>query len=429
MKSSTMQGCVSSRVETDEASRLVHGYVAPGFEVLRDVFETNFRRHGELGAAFALYFRGEIVADLWGGYSRYDEHRKWTRETLAPVFSTTKGLASMTLAIAHSRGWLDYDEKVSTYWPEFAQRGKASITVRQLLAHEAGLVRLRDRLSISDLADLKSVATLLARQSPQWEPGTAHGYHSSTLGLYMNALLTRVDPHRRSLGTFFADEIAAPLGLHFYIGLPPSIPNSSVAHIVVARPAAALLHIAEMPLPTLSRMICPWSYLAHSFAIPRGFDINARATWSVEIPSGNGIGDARSIAHAYGEIATGGRKLGLTENTLRELSAPAIASHDKVLGIASCYSLGFSRPHAGARFGSASAFGAAGAGGSFGFADPEHQLGYAYLMTRMGYHVADDPRELSLRHATYECIERIENDEGEPCNIEAAVPCDDGDGD
>src|SRR5438046_6936461 len=161
------------------------------------------------------------------------------------VHSATKGLAAMTLAVAHSRGWLDYDERVSTYWPEFARQGKERITVRQLLAHQAGLFAIDESVDRSVVADLDRLAAVLARQKPTWEPGTRQAYHALTLGFYEGELLRRVDPQHRSLGQFFQDEIAAALGLDLYLRLPETIPNSRLATIA---PPARMQMLLGFPL-------------------------------------------------------------------------------------------------------------------------------------------------------------------------------------
>src|SRR6476619_1762288 len=202
----------------------VSGFVAPGFEEVRAECERNFEERGEIGAAVAAYWRGQKVVDLWGGRRTPEGDAAWNEDTLIVFMSSTKGLAAMTLALANSRGWLDYDAPVARYWPEFAQHGKTDVTVRQLLGHEAGLVLLDEQLRIEQMRDLDAVATVLARQKPAWPPGTRHGYHTMSLGLYMQELIRHVDPEHRTLGRFFRDEIALPLGIEFYIGLPPVIP-------------------------------------------------------------------------------------------------------------------------------------------------------------------------------------------------------------
>src|SRR5499427_8721983 len=209
----------------------VEGHVARGFEAVRDAFVENLARRGEQGGACCAYFRGQKVVDLWGGIRNERTGEPWERDTMVIVYSATKGLAAMTLALAHSRGWLDYDERVSAYWPEFAQHGKEKITVRQLLAHQAGLFALDVPIDRGLVADLDRLATVLARQTPVWEPGTRLAYHAITLGFYESELLRRIDPRHRTVGQFFQDEIASPLGLDVYIRLPEDIPDSQLATI------------------------------------------------------------------------------------------------------------------------------------------------------------------------------------------------------
>ena len=217
------------------ASHPVQGHVRPGFEAVREAFADNFERRRELGGACCAYQGGERIVDLWGGVRNKQTGDPWEQHTMVIVYSATKGLAAMTLAMAHSRGWLDYEERVCAYWPEFAQQGKERITVRQLLAHQAGLYALDEPLNRSLVADLDRLAIVLARQKPAWEPGTRQAYHAITLGFYESELLRRIDPRHRSLGQFFQDEIASPLGLDVYIRLPEDIPNSRLA--TMARPS------------------------------------------------------------------------------------------------------------------------------------------------------------------------------------------------
>lgn len=207
----------------------------PGFEAVREAFAENFSRRHELGGACCVYHRGEKVVDLWSGVRNTTTGEPWQEGTMVLVYSATKGLAAMTPAFAHSRGWLDYEERVCKYWPEFAQQGKATITVRQLLAHQAGLFAFDEPVDKGVVADLDRLAVVLARQKPAWEPGTRRAYHAITLGYYEGELLRRIDPQHRSLGQFFQDEIASPLGLDFYIRLPESIPNARLA--AIARPS------------------------------------------------------------------------------------------------------------------------------------------------------------------------------------------------
>ena len=221
----------------------IEGHVSAGFDAVRDAFAENFSRRRELGGACCVYHRGEKVVDLWGGVRNKSTGEPWQEGTMVLVYSATKGLAAMTLAVAHSRGWLDYEQRVCRYWPEFAQHGKETITVRQLLAHQAGLFAFDEPVDRSVVADLDRLAVVLARQKPAWEPGTRQAYHAITLGYHESELLRQVDPHHRSLGQFFQDEIASPLGLDFYIRLPESIPNARLA--TLANPSRVAMLLAE----------------------------------------------------------------------------------------------------------------------------------------------------------------------------------------
>jgi CubicO group peptidase (beta-lactamase class C family) len=386
----------------------IDGLVAPGFEEVQGEFARNFAERGEIGAAVAVYWRGEKVVDLWGGRRTPDGAAPWDKDTMVIVMSTTKGLAAMTLAVANARGWLDYEAPVAQYWPEFAQHGKGAITVRQLLGHEAGLVLLDERLTLEKLRNLDYLALLLARQKPAWAPGTRHGYHTLTLGFYMQELIRRVDPMHRSLGRFFHDEIAVPLNLDFHIGLPPQIPDRRLARVTPLSAWRGLLALRYTPLAVTMKMITPGSLLRRSFA---GLDAgpNDRDYLEVEVPAGNGVGTARAIARAYSAFAEGGAELGITPATFARLTAPP--SHtsrvDEVLGVPSFFSLGFLRPGPDVSFGATpAAFGAPGAGGSFGFADPHARVGYAYVMNRLDFYLDNDPREKALRSAVYRAIGR-----------------------
>lgn len=399
----------------------VHGGVAEGFEEVREEFERNFRERGEIGAAVAAYWHGRQVVDLWGGRRRPEADEPWTAETMVVVMSCTKGMAAMTLALAHSRGWLDYDAPVARYWPDFAQNGKEAITVRQLLAHEAGLVLLDEAFPIERLRDLDDVARLLARQKPAWAPGSRHGYHAMTIGFYMQELIRRVDPRHRTLGRFFQQEIAEPLRLEFYIGLPSWIPAGRLARVLPLSPARALAALRTTPNHIISKVLWPWSMLRRSLAIPTGADFNRRRCLEYELPAGNGVGTARAIARAYSALVEG--EMGVAPGTLELLTQPVRPAQprDEILGVPTYFSLGFLRPGPSVQFGSSErAFGGPGAGGSFGFADPDAHLGYAYVMNKLDFYLMDDPREKALRDALYRAIRRLERDTPPPVALAEA---------
>jgi CubicO group peptidase (beta-lactamase class C family) len=321
-------------------------------------------------------------------------------------------MSALAMAVAHSRGLFAYDEPVSRYWPEFSQAGKGAVTVRQLLSHQAGLAAVDEVFDARALADLDHVARALAAQRPAWEPGERHGYHGISLGWYEGELLRRVDPGHRSLGQFFHDEVAAPLGLDFHIGLPASVPAARVATIKGFHPLQMLLHLHTMPPRFVLAYLNPRSLTARAFNNPRftsAEELDAPAYRAVEIPAATGIGTARSVARAYSAFALGGGELGITAETMTALARPAKApprgSFDEVLRVDTSFSLGFLKPCPLSRFGlSETAFGTPGAGGSFGFADPDAGLGFAYVMNRMGFHLVEDPREKALREATYRCL-------------------------
>lgn len=383
------------------------GHVSPGFEAVRAAFATNFARRRELGGACCAYVHGERVVDLWGGVRNKQTGEPWQRDTMVIVYSATKGLAAMTMAMAHSRGWLDYEARVSTYWPEFAVHGKAQVTVRQLLAHQAGLFVLDVPLTRSLITDLDRLAIVLARQRPAWEPGTRQAYHGITLGFYESEILRRIDPRHRSLGQFFQDEIATPLGLDVYIRLPDDVPNARLA--VMTRPSL-LDMLRGFPLRLALDAMRRDSNIARSL---RGSELphdEARVyARDLEVPSGGGVGTARAIARAYSAFATGGHELQLRAATLDLLSAPAVAPargfYDECMkGDGARFSLGFMKPTSALPFGSAGAYGSPGAGGSMGFADPVAGVGYAYVTNRMGTRLSGDPRDVALRDALYAAI-------------------------
>jgi CubicO group peptidase (beta-lactamase class C family) len=353
------------------------------------------------------------VVDLWGGVRDARDSSPWLEDTVVLVYSTSKGLAAMTLAIANSRGWLDYDARVATYWPEFRQAGKEQVTTRQLLGHEAGLPVIDVPLDSNVLADFDRLGDAIARQRPLWEPGTRHGYHGVSLGWYMGELVRRVDPEHRTLGRFFAEEIAAPLGgLDVYFGLPESVPTERLARIERVGPLKAVPELRHVPPRMILAFMNPRSVSARTFANPRlrGFaDLDRSEYRRLEFPAGGAIGSARGIARAYAAFSRAPGPLQLAPGTLVQLTRfpmpPRRGWFDEVLKVQTAFSLGFARPLNDFRFGSSErAFGHPGAGGSFAFADPDRGVAFAYVMNRLGFYLRDDPREKALRDALYRSL-------------------------
>ncbi|HKJ31246.1 MAG TPA: serine hydrolase domain-containing protein, partial [Balneolales bacterium] len=300
--------------------------------------------------------------------------------------------------------------RVSKYWPEFGQNGKGAITVRQLLAHQAGLFAFNEPVDLDIVKDLDQLAVVLARQKPAWKPGARQAYHALTLGFYEGELVQRIDPKHRSLGQFFQDEIASPLGIDFYIGLPESIPNSRLA--VLANPSPVEM-LFGFPIRFSLSAFNPHSNIYRALMVNPGTGIlhDNKHIYSrnLEVPSGGGIGTARAIARAYSEFATGDQVLQLNHETLEALAAPAIPSergfYDECMKGEVRFSLGFMKPNPSWSFGSNRSFGSPGSGGSLGFADPENDIGYAYVTNQMSTKLTGDPRDEAMRKAVYAIIQ------------------------
>ena len=395
----------------------ISGFATREFERVRQTFGENFVRRNELGGACAVYHHGQAVVDIWGGVRNKATGEAWEHDTMVVVHSATKGFAAMTLAIAHSRGWLDYELPVCAYWPEFAQNGKARITVRQLLAHQAGLFAIDEPVDRAVVADLDRLAAVLARQKPAWEPGTRQAYHAISLGFYEGELLRRVDPQHRSLGRFFQDEIATPLQLDLYIRVPEEIPNARLATLTTPGRLKMLFGFPiALTLDSMNRR----SNMYRSLIVNPGASVyqddERLYARNLEVPSGGAVGSARAIARAYGVFATGGRELGLRQQTLDLLSAPAVPPtrgfFDECLKGEVQFSLGFMKPSPAWPFGSASSFGSPGAGGSLGYADPAAGIGYGYVTSRMGTSLTGDPRDVALRKALDAALEAPSRESG-----------------
>ncbi|MGA8046851.1 MAG: serine hydrolase domain-containing protein [Dermatophilaceae bacterium] len=401
-------------LKVDVPPTLVDGAVDDGFGPVADAFRANFAAGAEVGAACAVYVDGRPVVDLWGGYRDGVAKLPWRQDTMVTMFSTTKGVSSVALAHAHARGLLDYDATVASYWPEFGSAGKGGITVRQLLSHQAGLAVTDMPMDLDVLADPDRVAAAIDGQSPAWPAGTRHGYHGISLGWYESELLRRVDPKRRTIGRYFADEVATPLEAVFHIGLPAEVPAERVATIHGYKPAEMVLHLRELPPRFVLAFLDPRSATAKAFGNPRLLGVldnyNRRDVLALESPASNGTGEARAVARIYSALACGGQDLGIGPQTLSQLeheaTPPTMGLHDEILHVDTAFSLGYIKPFPSFRFGGSQwrAFGTPGAGGSFGFADPEHRVGFCYAMNRSGFRLWDDERERSIRDALYRVL-------------------------
>jgi CubicO group peptidase (beta-lactamase class C family) len=357
----------------------IEGMVEPGFEGVRDAFAKNFEDHGEVGAAFALHVNGKKVVDLWGGTADVRSGRPYTEDSLQLVFSTTKGATAMCANLLAERGLLDVDAPVAQYWPEFAQAGKESMPVRMLLNHQAGLYTVDDPPAYADTLRWDPIVDALAAQKPLWDPGTQHGYHALTYGWLVGEVVRRISG--KSIGQFFQDEFAEPLGLDFWIGLPKD-QHDRVAPLV------------EMDPPTDPAA----KALAEQFTGPD--------MWTAEIPAANGITNARSLSRVYASLigeVDGVRTL--KPETVAKASEVQDTYNDAVLmGMPTRFGLGFMLSSDFAPFGGPKSFGHPGAGGSVGFADPDAGLAFGYVMNKMQQNLAGDPRTLTLIKASYDAL-------------------------
>lgn len=380
-------------------SVVVSGYVAPRFARVGDAFARNFVEHGDVGAACAVYWRGELVVDLWGGMADREAGTPWDRDTLALVFSTTKGLAATCVMRLVERGLIDVDAPIARYWPEFAAAGKGSIPVRWALCHKAGLADVQGTFTLEEIFAWEPVVTAIARQAPNWEPGTRHGYHMRSYGWIVGEIVRRVTG--RTLGRYFADEIAGPLGLELWIGLPEAM-EARVASLIPAPPIAdpgvrAFLEAHLGPETLLGRVFAGPSNL---FAYDTRW--NRREFHAAEMPSSNGIGTARAVARMYAAIAgeVDGVRL-LRPDTVERARIVQSEGTDAVLGLPTRFGLGYMLPPALSLAAAPSALGHPGAGGSLGLADPEAELGFGYVMNQMQLGITGDPRSATLVEAVY----------------------------
>ncbi|WP_433598792.1 serine hydrolase domain-containing protein [Nocardia sp. CA-135953] len=388
----------------------IHGDVAAGFGPVADAFRRNFTRHGEIGAAVAVYAGDRPVVDLWAGHRDRRRTLPWERDTIVPVFSSTKGMAAFVVATMVSKGLLDYEEPVANYWPEFAAQGKGTVTVRQLIDHQAGLSGLDTVVRLRQIADLDGLATILAAQRPAWRPGTRHGYHAITLGLYQGELVRRADPEHRTLGRIFAEEIAKPLDLDFFIGLPAEQSMERIATLAATEGVDILRYERDIPVRIGAEIFAKRGLSHAALTNPRiGAPVRARrrALLELEMPGSNGVGNARSLAKTYGAAAGRTGALPIEDTVLDRLAAAAaddVPADDLVLHTKSRYHLGFRKSRGSFSFGSDKrAYGTTGLGGSFGFADPATGLGFGYSMNRLGLAVLDDVRSRNLRNALLRC--------------------------
>lgn len=381
----------------------IHGQVAPGFEPVREAFAHNFATHGDVGAAVCVRRGDEVLVDLWAGAADVESGRPWQPDTLAVVFSTTKGITALVVHRLVERGVLDLDAPIARYWPEFAAEEKQAITLRDVLAHRAGLAAVEGALTLDEVLAWHPVCAAIAAQRTSWEPGTKHGYHLRSFGWILGEVVRRASG--TSLGELLAREIAGPLGADFHLGLPEAL-----------EPRVATLVPPEEPddpqqRALRERFLGPDTLLGRALAGPSGLFSygpmwNTRALHAAQMPSSNGIASARGVAKLYAATVSevDGRRL-LAPATVERARAVAAEGPDAVLLLPTRFGLGFMRPPTLSPSCPERCFGHPGAGGSLGFADPETGLGFGYVMNRMKVGLAGDERSDALVAALYESLE------------------------
>lgn len=384
----------------------IGGQVEPGFEGVAEAFARNFAEHGEIGAATAVYVEGRKVVDLWGGVADAATGAPYTEDSLQLVFSTTKGATAACANLLVQRGELDVDAPVATYWPEFKAAGKEDIPVRWLLCHKAGLPYVDATVTFDEALAWDPVIRALEAQAPVWEPGSAHGYHAITYGWLVGEVVRRVSG--RSVGTFFAEEIAAPLGLEFWIGLPDEQQHRVAPLVTWSRPKDPAM------AALMDQFMGPDTMLGKALGAPSMVFTDTEDAWNrpdlraAEIPAANGVTNARSLARFYagltGTVEGGPAAPLLTAEQVAKASERQTSGPDQVLFLETSFGLGFFTASDMARYGGPKAFGHTGAGGSMGFTDPEHGIGFGYVMNRMMQGLTGDPRSSGLVRAVYDAI-------------------------
>lgn len=370
------------------------------FSKVREAFEANFVERGDVGASIAVTLHGEPVVDLWGGDAVAGK-RPWERDTLVNVWSTTKGMAALCAHILIDRGQLDLDAPVARYWPEFAAAGKEKVLVRWVLSHRAGLCGLTTPTVAADYEDWDKICGLLAAQAPIVEPGTQSGYHAITFGFLVGELVRRISG--KSLGRFFADEVAGPLGADVHIGLPVSEQHRCADLTEVQMSAQMAADMAAM-----FAQATPIALAALTNPLLSPLDANTSGWRAAEIPAANGQATARGLARAYAALANGGAVDGvrvLSKAGVERMREVQVTNPDLVLLLPVSWGLGYIVSGNLSAYGpNPRSFGHDGWGGSFACADPENGVSVAWAMNRMGGVLNGDPRKLAIIEAVYSSI-------------------------
>ncbi len=388
----------------------ISGYCAEGFEPVVDAFVTNFEQRQELGASCSLRIDNEVKVHLWGGYKDKEQTTPWQQDTMSLVFSCTKAMVALCALRLIDQGKLKLDEPVSTYWPEFAQNGKESATVRMILNHSVGLPALRELVKEGAYLDFDYMAHRLAEEAPFWPPGSQMGYHLMTYGWTVGELVRRASG--MSLGEYFKTEIANPLDAEFYIGTPES-EHHRIAKMNQPRPKPGA-PVTDFVKALFSE---PNSCSSLAWLNNGKHRSDSPAAYSAEIGGGGGISNAEALAKLYTPLANGGELNGyrvISESLLNKARQVSMATgNDNTLRMPTRFGLGFmctmdnryrEMGHVESFIAGEQAFGHVGAGGHIGFADPAEKLAFGYTMNRMGAGLMLNERGQALIDATYKVL-------------------------
>lgn len=373
----------------------VQGFTHDKFAPVRAVFEGHLASGADIGASFCATVAGETVVDLWGGFADESRTRPWVKDTIVNVYSTTKTMTALTALLIADRGLLDFDAPVTRYWPEFAANGKERVKVSHLMSHSAGLSGWKEKITTQDIYDWDKVTSLLAAQAPFWEPGTAPGYHALTQGYLVGEVIRRITG--KSLGTVFREEIAAPLGADFWIGLPAS-EDHRVADLIPPPPGAA---VGDGPGMT---------ELMSNMATNPGIDVaetKTRAWRGAEIPAAGGTGNARSVAEIHAILANGGVAKGkrfLSEAGCRKALELQVEGRDKIMDVPARFGLGFGLAGGLLPLPNPSTMFWGGYGGSLVIIDMDARTTFGYAMNKMAGTTTGDLRAFGLAMAMWEAL-------------------------
>jgi len=398
-------------LKREHSPPLIGGWVAPGFDGVKEAFETNFRTGWDSkGAAFTVFKDGVMVVNLHGGYANEATLHKWEADTLASIFSCGKGIVAIAIAMLYERGHLKYDALVKDYWPEFGSHGKDNITVAMLLSHQGGLERMQFDTTLDDIGDHKKMSKLLSDMIPSWPPGTAQGYHTYTYGWLADQLIRRVDPEHRSASQFIKEELADPLGADFFIGLPKGeFHRKAYAYKPGLIEFLYALKAFFLPLLSFLMKVSTKSKLPPELVNVEAYTNNPQLL-TLEIPAANGVASSQGLARIWSLIANDGvdaltGKRFLSSKAIDQLFTVRTDRLDRTIQLPIAFGPGV-RVHSGAFHSvdgdEVTTCGHSGFGGQYAHADRDRKISVAYLTNKLHLFLANDPRFMTLVQAVYD---------------------------